>query len=57
MDQLSFAEAEYASKRRKTRRERFLEEMERLLPWERLEAKVRPHYHRKRRAVVRIRWR
>ena len=46
MDQLSFAEAEYASKRRKTRRERFLEEMDRLLPWERLEAKVRPHYHR-----------
>ncbi len=44
MDQLSFAEAEYASKRR----ERFLEEMDRLLPWNRLEAKVRPHYHRNR---------
>ena len=46
MDQLSFAEAEYDHKRRKTRREKFLEEMEMLLPWKKLEAKIKRHYHR-----------
>ena len=45
MSQLSFAEAEYDHKRRKTRRELFLEEMEQLLPWRRLEAKIKPHYY------------
>ena len=34
MDQLSFAEAEYVSKHRKTCREQYLEEMEALIPWE-----------------------
>jgi transposase, IS5 family len=46
MDQLSFAEAEYEHKRRKTRREEFLEEMEGLLPWQKLEAKIKRHYYR-----------
>lgn len=46
MDQLSFAEAEYEHKRRKTRREEFLEEMEILLPWKKLESKIKRHYHR-----------
>jgi hypothetical protein len=31
--QLSFAEAEYAAKRKKTRREVFLEEMALVVPW------------------------
>src|SRR5262245_57673028 len=44
MDQLSFAEAEYASKKRKTRREVFLKRMDGLIPWSRLEQKVSPHY-------------
>ena len=44
MDQLSFAEAEYEHKRRKTRREEFLEEMETLIPWKKLESKIRPYY-------------
>lgn len=43
---MSFAEAEYDHKRRKTRREEFLEEMEMLLPWKKLEAKIKRHYHR-----------
>ena len=37
MDQRTFAELEYASKKRRTRREAFLEKMDRLIPWSRLE--------------------
>ena len=33
MSQLSFADAEYAGKRKRTRRERFLAEMGRVVPW------------------------
>lgn len=44
MYQLGFAELEYKHKKRKTRREKFLEKMERLIPWERLEAKIEPYY-------------
>jgi len=36
MDQISFADAEYAGKRKKTRREVFLEEMELVVPWKAL---------------------
>ena len=34
--QMSFAEAESAGKKRVTRRQRFLDEMEKLVPWPRL---------------------
>lgn len=44
MDQISFAEAEYQNKKRKTRREKFLDRMERLIPWERLLKKLKRHY-------------
>ena len=44
MDQLTFSEAEYNNKRRKTRREKFLEQMDQLIPWKRLEKKIRPYY-------------
>ncbi|RLA37668.1 MAG: IS5/IS1182 family transposase, partial [Gammaproteobacteria bacterium] len=43
MDQISFAEAEYTQKRRTTRREKFLVQMEQLIPWERLEKRIKPH--------------
>ena len=33
MSQLTFAEAEYEVKKRKTRREKFLDRMDTLLPW------------------------
>ena len=33
-----------ARKRRVTRRERFLSEMEQVVPWARLEALIEPHY-------------
>ena len=42
--QLSFAHAEYAGKKKVTRRERFLAEMERTVPWARLVALIEPHY-------------
>jgi IS5 family transposase len=42
--QISFAESEFAGKKRTTRRERFLGEMEKVVPWERLVALIKPHY-------------
>jgi IS5 family transposase len=44
MTQRSFASAEFALKKKLTRRERFLAEMERLVPWGRLEAVIAPMY-------------
>lgn len=44
MDQKSFAELEHDQKKRKTRREMFLERMDDLIPWKRLEKRVRRHY-------------
>jgi len=44
MDQLSFSDAEYSGKRKQTRREKFLEEMEQVMPWVRLERLIEPHY-------------
>ena len=46
MKQTSFASAEYASKKRQTRRERFLAEMNVVVPWVQLEALIEPHYPR-----------
>ena len=43
-DQPTFADLDYNSKKRKTRREVFLERMERLIPWEQLEELLRPYY-------------
>src|SRR5689334_9104182 len=42
--QQSFAQAEYARKKKVTRRERFLSEMNRVVPWERLVGLIQPHY-------------
>jgi hypothetical protein len=44
MKQLSFSDAEYGGKRKRTRREVFLAEMHRAVPWARLEALIEPHY-------------
>ena len=41
---MSFAEAEYQAKKRVTRRERFLNEMERVVPWPRLVKALEPYY-------------
>ena len=44
MDQLSFSEAEFHHKKRKTRREIFLDQMDLLIPWKPLEKKIARHY-------------
>jgi len=44
MNQMTFSEAEYHHKKRKTRREIFLERMEKLIPWKQLEKKVARYY-------------
>src|SRR5690606_14192316 len=42
--QMSFSRFEQAGKRKTTRRERFLAEMEKVVPWARLCAVIAPHY-------------
>lgn len=42
--QISFAEAEYKKKKKKTRREKFLAEMEHVVPWVRLMEVIEPYY-------------
>lgn len=44
MNQISFAEAEYNYKKKKIRREKFLEQMDKLIPWKRLENHIRRYY-------------
>jgi IS5 family transposase len=41
---MSFAEGEYAGKKKTTRRERFLAQMEAVVPWARLVGLIEPHY-------------
>src|SRR6476646_7876188 len=44
MDQLSFASLDYATKKKRTKREAFLAEMAAVVPWAKLEAVIEPHY-------------
>lgn len=44
MTQLTFSDAEYAGKRKQTRREVFLSEMDQVVPWDALLALIEPHY-------------
>ena len=44
MSQMSFGDAEYAGKRKKTRREVFLEEMDQVVPWKSLLGLIEPVY-------------
>lgn len=46
MKQRTFAELEYDTKKRKTRREKFLERMDALIPWQKLEAMLEKYYPR-----------
>lgn len=46
MHEPTFASLEFAQKKRLTRRERFLQRIEGLLPWAELEATIAPHYPR-----------
>ena len=44
MTQLTFSDAEYAGKKKQTRREVFLAEMDQVVPWTALLALIEPHY-------------
>jgi IS5 family transposase len=44
MKQMTFADAEYAGKRKQTRKELFLIEMDQVVPWKGLVALIDPHY-------------
>ena len=44
MEQPTFSDLEYQGKKRKTRRELFLERMDGLIPWQKLEGRIRPFY-------------
>ncbi len=44
MSQLTFAELEFEHKKRKTRREIFLEKLDSLLPWEKMQAQIARYY-------------
>ena len=44
MKQMTFADAEYAGKRKQTRKELFLIEMDQVVPWTGLVALIEPHY-------------
>ena len=44
MTQMTFGDAEYASKRKKTRRDVFLEVMEQVVPWKPLRSLIEPMY-------------
>jgi len=44
MKQSGFSDLEYAQKKRLTRREKFLNEMELAVPWSELVALIAPHY-------------
>ena len=45
-DQPGFADLDYQQKRRRTRREEFLERMDSLTPWRRLEERIEPYHFR-----------
>jgi IS5 family transposase len=44
MGQLSFSSLDYAAKKKRTKREKFLCEMNEVVPWERLVRLIEPHY-------------
>jgi len=46
MNQLSFASLDYQAKKKRTRREKFLAEMDGVIPWAGIEALIEPHYPR-----------
>ena len=57
MEQPTFADLEYRGKKRKTRRELFLERMDGLIPWQRLEGASGRYIPSRARADGPIRWR
>ncbi|BEC47694.1 hypothetical protein VEE53_31920 [Escherichia coli] len=55
--QLTFADSEFSTKRRQTRKEIFLSRMEQILPWQNMTAVIEPFYPKGAMADGPIRWR
>ncbi|BED52285.1 hypothetical protein VEE48_35190 [Escherichia coli] len=56
--QLTFADSEFSTKRRQTRKEIFLSRMEQILPWQNMTAVIEPFYPKAgKMADGPIRWR
>jgi IS5 family transposase len=55
MKQISFSDAGYAGKRERTRREIFLSEMDKVVPWKGLIALIEPHIQKAKGAALRTR--
>lgn len=55
MDQQSFSSLEFAHKKKRTKRELFLSEMDGVVPWVRLEALISPHYTKPRKGRPQMR--
>ena len=51
MEQPTFADLVYDAKKRQTRREIFLERMDGLIPWQKLEERIRPFLPSRARAA------
>ena len=56
MKQISFSQVEYAGKKRTTRREVFLAEMEQVMPWSEVLGVIEPHYPKGSGVVLRWDW-
>ena len=44
MKQVSFASLAYEGKKKQTRKEKFLSEMDQIIPWKKLTRLIKPHY-------------
>ena len=55
--QLTFADSEFSTKRRQTRKEIFLSRMEQILPWQNMTAVIEPFYPKAGNGRRPIRWR
>ena len=44
MKQLTFTDIEYAGRRRKTKREEFLDKMDEIIPWQEWVEMIKPYY-------------
>ena len=49
MNQLSFSDIEYSNRRRKTKREEFLDSMDKIIPWSHWIGIIQPYYYNNKR--------
>jgi IS5 family transposase len=54
VDQLSFAALDNAAKKKRTKRDVFLAEMDQIVLWAKLEAVIEPKWSRRHTALIRV---